>query len=524
MSTVIPLEVVFTYLNNLKIDLDKKEFEFQIKSHPDYPSLLSIVDTLNFFKIDNLAVNIDFDHVDDLPSSFIALLKEDYLESQFYFIVQNEGYHIHNSERKCSKLDKSILENRWDGIVLLIEKKGIDYLESTKNRTDVLPLLALIIFLLLQFNLEMDLKSKLFMFLPLLGVVFSTISFKDLYEIKSNVINDFCNLTSSTSCTILVDSKKWKIFKFLDFGDLSITFFFTQVLCFLFFSVTEQQIQFFQIQKLLLLISVPIIFISIYYQKMVEKKWCPICLTISSILVLEYVFIYLFFDFQHTISIDYILVYVLISFLTYYTWSYIKNLLISIKDLKEFKLKGNRFMRNYELFKNTLISYPKFELPENYIVIGDKESKTEITIITNPFCGHCKIAHNIIEKIYETHKENIKINIIINTSLDYETDERKKFFRILLSIYFDEGEKKFVEALNFWFGIQDLEKWQKNYRMSFDIENIDKFYRTLNEWCVDNGFIYTPIILINGYKYPNTHSNEDIEFFINDLLDDDLSL
>ena len=40
---------LFHYLEKEEILLDKPEFLFQVQSHPNYPSLLAISDTLSFF-------------------------------------------------------------------------------------------------------------------------------------------------------------------------------------------------------------------------------------------------------------------------------------------------------------------------------------------------------------------------------------------------------------------------------------------------------------------------------------------
>ena len=47
---------LYQYLEKEEIIIDKKEFDFQIKFHPDYPSLLAIVDTLIFCNIDNCPI------------------------------------------------------------------------------------------------------------------------------------------------------------------------------------------------------------------------------------------------------------------------------------------------------------------------------------------------------------------------------------------------------------------------------------------------------------------------------------
>jgi len=49
---------IFQYLNKDGVEIDKPEFLLQLQSHPDYPNLLAIVDTLNFFDISANAFKI----------------------------------------------------------------------------------------------------------------------------------------------------------------------------------------------------------------------------------------------------------------------------------------------------------------------------------------------------------------------------------------------------------------------------------------------------------------------------------
>ena len=55
--------LIFQYLEKENINISRKEFEFQVQSHPDYPSLLSFSDTLNFFNIENGVFKISFSEI-----------------------------------------------------------------------------------------------------------------------------------------------------------------------------------------------------------------------------------------------------------------------------------------------------------------------------------------------------------------------------------------------------------------------------------------------------------------------------
>jgi glutaredoxin len=263
---------------------------------------------------------------------------------------------------------------------------------------------------------------------------------------------------------------------------------------------------------------IPFILISLYFQKYIEKKWCPICLLIILLISIELCYLY-------PIGYNYIFKNIILSnfifFTVFYIWKELKLLITTQKDLKEFQLKSHRFQRNYSVFKNTLLSKSKIELPNTPIILGNQNSKTTITIITSPFCGHCIKIHEIIDRIIIKNYAKLKIQIIIKANFDHESEDGKQFLRSLFNIYFEQGEKSFSYKLKEWFGNKNIEEWLENYKYeSNNTIKIDAFYNDLSNWCIENNYNYTPAIFINGFEYPNVYEREQIEFFINDIIED----
>lgn len=516
------INVIFYYLKKEMIPIDKIEFEFQIQSHPDYPSLLSISDTLAFFNIDNGAIRLPFSEIDLLPNFFIAYLKVE-LESPKLFFVEKRGDNwFYTKDKKAELISKDDLEKRWEDVVLLVEKSDETFESNTKNSDfswifSILPLSLFVIFLFLNKDTW---QSKLFFVFPIFGIILSIGALKDLFGAKSEILTKFCNITSSTNCSTVVNSSKWKLFDFLNFSDLSIVFFSSQFLGLLIsvFSNTSQE--FLGVQKLLLLFSIPLLLVSLYYQKFVEKKWCPICLLIIFLISIEICFLY---NIKFSYSIKDLFLFGFLFFTIFYVWKLLKSILIKQKELKEFQMKANRFQRNYRLFKSMLLSKNnKVELPNTPIVLGNQNSETTITIITNPFCGHCVKAHETINRILEKHHNDLQVCIIIKADIDYENEDTKDFFRSLLNSYFEQGGDKFNKLLHEWFQNKDLKKWlQKNKSENINIMKIDVIYSNLYSWCNKNQYNYTPAIFINGYEYPSIYERSDIIYFIDELLEDE---
>ena len=108
-------QYLFHYLEKIGIVYDKSEFLYQLNSHPDYPSLLSISDTLTFFKVDNAAIKVDFSEFNMLPNFFITLLKNQKSQSDLcYFERKNDSFYYIENKTKIS-ITKQELEQRWYG-------------------------------------------------------------------------------------------------------------------------------------------------------------------------------------------------------------------------------------------------------------------------------------------------------------------------------------------------------------------------------------------------------------------------
>ncbi len=62
-------------LHELKIKICGSTVNETLQNHPDYPSLLSISDSLSKWKIDNAAIKTTAEKLPELPLPFIANLK-----------------------------------------------------------------------------------------------------------------------------------------------------------------------------------------------------------------------------------------------------------------------------------------------------------------------------------------------------------------------------------------------------------------------------------------------------------------
>ena len=103
MNNTIEKIVESVLIQNRIGNYTKKDLELQLQIHPSYPSFQSITDTLDYFDIDNIAVEIPMDALDQLPKSFISLITVENAEEIVTVIKKNDSIELKHTSLKKKK-------------------------------------------------------------------------------------------------------------------------------------------------------------------------------------------------------------------------------------------------------------------------------------------------------------------------------------------------------------------------------------------------------------------------------------
>src|ERR1051325_11279983 len=101
---------IYHWLKRSKISVSMVFLKQQILSHPDYPSLLCITDTLDELGIENAALVVDKEKLHEIPIPFIA--HTGIKGGEFILVTDLKKLLIKNPE----------FEKNWDGTVVVAEK------------------------------------------------------------------------------------------------------------------------------------------------------------------------------------------------------------------------------------------------------------------------------------------------------------------------------------------------------------------------------------------------------------------
>lgn len=516
---------LFQYLKKEKITIDQNEFLFQVESHTSYPSLLAISDTLSFLKVNNLATRLEFEDIDHLPNTFIALIEEKPNNPFLAFLERKEDSFQYSRDGKTITVSKDFFKTMFQNIVLLAEKDENDIAIKKSNSNLVFGSIILgIIYLFLVFANSFSLLTTLFLCFAFLGIYLSVEAISHELGIQTKFSEAVCTLTANSDCDAVLNAKKSRFLEKFSFSDASIAIFSSQILSLLLFAISNQLHDFFNITTIVLLFSLPITFFSFYQQIVVAKKWCPICLAIICIIYLEIVCLLVFNNFSFAINTFAIAYFLLVLVGCYLASVFLKNIVKQNLDFKSKIIENNRFKRKYSLFKMALVASDQViekTTTTNNIVLGNPDAKLKITIVSSPFCGHCKEAHKIIEEILELHQDNICFNLHFNFDASKNDEKSKRVHQKLVQIYFTEGQNAFLNALHDWFENKDEEQIMLKSISKISDLSINEILNQQFTWNQENKISYTPAIIIGKYVFPKDYNRNELIYFINDLVDDE---
>lgn len=518
------LKIASLLLQNNAIPFDKEEFSFQIQSHPSYPSLHSITGVLDHFNIENVAakVPVNKEILKELPNCFLAQINDPETGLNLALVKKSNGkYQLFDSEKKKKVISEEDFLKIFTGIVLAVEKDEEQKSQKTSknfiHKASLILLAGCLFFL--YFNGTPEIISYTSLLLTIVGVFISISIVKQDLGIKNAIGDAFCSSTDEKKdCDAVLSSKGATLLKGYKLSDLSLIYFIGLGISILLTSFQNLRLDGIFLVSLL---SLPMTVYSLYYQAFAVKKWCFLCLSIVGVLWAQataFFFLQEFsilFELQSTLTIVFSFLFVFVA------WNILKPKYDEAQKNKDSKIEYYKFKRKFSLFSTLIKNNPLINTTINNtideIIFGNKRSNVEIVLITNPFCGHCKPVHTIIEDILHQYKNEVKIIIRFNIPTKDPESDVVKITSNLLRLYLEKGEETCLIAMGEIYSGLPVKKWLQKWEAHFKNEDYLNSLNDQKKWCTENKINFTPEILINGRSFPKEYDRKDLIYFIEEL-------
>lgn len=511
MLTPKDVQNILSYLQNINsnVKINTSELNKRLKSHPSYPSLLSIVDVISDVGFKSAGYELNSSNFESLPHLFLAQIKNSEYGTNEMVLVKKEHNLLFFDGEQINSEEFLQLST---GVFILVELKNTT-LRNNSILFGVILLLGLSLFLY-DFTFF---SYFILLSLPLIGLFMSFYFFESLFNIRIDILNKICYKSEISSCKTISSSKKWKVFNYINFSDLGLVFFFTQILTFLslFLNVTLGFIV--EIYLMCGFVIIPTLALSIFYQSFVEKNWCRICLLIALNLVIQLaVAFYLYSllgypNFKYYPFITFSIIYVIV----FTIWSLFKKTLQKNQKLTDLNEYLTDIVNDYNTFKAVLLLNKQKDKNicnnEYLFSFGSNDDALNITVITDPFCKYCKSTNKMIRTILENYSQNLNINFLFNVDL---ADENINYYRLITDSYLMNKKESFFD---FICNKHNTDIINDNINFS-DLVKIDEYLLSQSKLCDNNEISYFPTVLIKGYEYPLKYDIKMLENFIPQLI------
>ena len=510
-------------LKKNELQVDQQELSFQLQSHPSYPSLHAIGGVLDHFHVDHVAVQVPahIETIEQLPDCFMAQVKSSQGEEMAVIERQPDGYTIRSTDGK-QKWTKTEFIERFTGIVIAVERKSSFKADKRSGRLldRVLAIAAVLLLITLFVFRGISWSEGLFLITSLLGCYVSHAIKQQEEGIQTRLGQAFCDESqASSSCAAVIHSKGGLLFGRLKLSSMSSVYFIGFSLATTLFILLGHTM------SLLLILSIvafPITIYSLYYQKFVIKQWCLLCLGIVALLIGQFVLSLFQMDKEAVFSFDFSeVVTLLFGFLLAFTgFRTVGQALKHIRVLELDKVRFFYFKRNFSLFQFLLQKSPQLNtkiqgLKE--LSFGNVDAPLEITVVSNPFCSHCKKVHNLVETLLNRYPEHIRLNIRFLVALHNPKSPGITISARLIELYQYFGPDTSLEAMHdIYNGLPETE-WLKKWGQTEDYQAAVKSLELMSEWSTGNQINFTPEVLVNGRAYPREYEREDLVYFIEEL-------
>lgn len=520
-------KTISNYLRYLKIPISKNYTERLIASHPNYPSLLSVVDIL-----DRLGINY---HVGGVENGDIS-------ELQFPFLlplnITGEILFIKNDK----DLEKNRLElQEFSGTVLQIQPEQTNISDPDHEEQyakelvfkNIFAVLVISSLLFVSYYLTSSFSWASFALITssTLGLILGYLLLAKDLGISFQAVENICKGKKNINCDTILKSNGAKIFSFLKFSDLVSIYFIVQpIVLYLALFNTSRAHEILLFLSLLSALTLPIIAYSLYYQSQVQKSWCTLCLFVVAILVLQAsIFAGLIVSeavLFKAVNFSSLLAYFFLFPIIGSIFLIIKNKIESIGIIEKNGLLATRLKLSSSVFQQLLFEQNPVDVtpfnPE--IKIGKDTADIRIIMVSNLYCNPCKEAHQVLEQLIKNFPDRVQVSfrfLLSGKDFDQSPTSNQYLIEYWRQNIYSKGDESSNTAklIHEWYKLMDLDKFKQQYplKASHDFTLSQELETQHLDWIEKYDVDFTPTLFLNGKKLPHGYLIKDLFYLIADF-------
>lgn len=516
-------KTVLKYLKQLGIPVSEAYCKQLIRSHPDYPSLLSIADALQRLGINHNVVRLSNDRLVDVPAPYLVKPAEGRRNLTTIEEKNDLTQYLENTEQ-----EHSVIMQVQPTDAITDEEHNRQQKEERFLKVMAMAALVavggLLVLVLLQ---TVTWFYAVLLCTALAGTAVGYVLYARELEITYDQVEQFCHAGRKTNCDVILNSEAAKLFGTVTMSDLTVSYFLFQMLTLGVIAPLSGELSSYNtVLSLFSMLSIPGIIFSLYYQAIQTETWCRLCLLVDGVLAVQAgLFGYMVTNGTVTFSIDIWLpvigsVFVFIA---------VGAGLMLLKKTIEKKNKAIRTSQSAKRVKydpvvflhlwsrQDTVAVRPFE---EELIIGDLQAPVKILMAASLGCGPCKKGFEKAIQLVTRYPGRVSLALRFRKSGSGKNGDPVASDYLIgywqRHIHGKSGESEQTKQLvRAWYEQRNLKAFMKQYPIeavkgNSTTELAEKHYR----WFKQAEIKATPSFFINGRPLPKQYRMGDLMILV----------
>jgi hypothetical protein len=504
-------KVVVDYLKAIGVRVSRGFCQKLILSHPDYPSVLSVADSLEKLGLDCKLARVPKHSLDRINFPYLTVGRSG-----------NDPWNLIQSKTDLSGSVDG--ENTTEMLVFQID--GAAQIKNSEHEQQYLEdkkvnlwfsIFAVSALFLLTFGLfYFQIWQAGLLITSLVGAMIGYFLVAKEFGITYGLIETFCNRGKKSSCQKELNAQGSKVFKAMNLADVVFVYFLFLIALLLGSPAAIASHDHLNLFFMLSLLAIPVVIYSIYYQYFVLHVWCNLCLLTNAVLVSQAIIMSYAWYGNGSFTIDPILLIRPVALCTLLASLYllVKHYAQQVNRGWIPEVKLSRLMYSPVTFSNLLYSQKRMAIRQfkHEIRLGNPTSPVKILMVSNLNCNPCKKALGPLFELLSVYPDRVSVSI-----------------RFVHPKPGHSGSSELLYVLNHW--LQDLKgkpdeltklqdmltAWQHSSDSNFQARNGNgispeaiELEKEHYQWTESLNLEKTPAFYVNGYELPSIYNVEDI--------------
>ena len=512
---------IFTRLiKGLGIPYTQGYTESLYQSNPYKYTLFGLSKMLSLYSVDNVCAKLgDKNELFDLSAPFIAHLADDFV------IVKSVDKERVLYEWYGEDIIMSVNDfmQAWSGVVLLAypdensiepdykKHKIAEFIHRGKYALAGLAASFLFIYSFCWMDVGSD-ASSLFFFTVgtitnVFGLYVSYLLIQKQLHIQSRIADSICNVLKKSSCNNVLESSAAKLFGTFGWSEFGAAYFLVNLVA---IAIAPQC---YSSMMWLSILSMGYVVWSVWYQRFKAHAWCPLCLLVQAVFVVQCVgYVLICFLTDRYFELPSLNMFPL--FAGYAMALLVLNLLlptfVSAQKAKQLQFSFNNLKAQEKVFQALQAEQELHSTDDaSSLFFGSEDAEMKVTVFSNPYCNPCAAMHKRLEAL---KNKSCRIQYV----LTYFSEDLSDINRYLIAAYQTLGVEKAWEILSNWFkgGKSEQERFFAPMNLNIDAEEVNAEFERHKAWRDETNFNATPTVLVNGQKLAYPYQLEDLQMFI----------